>query len=171
MEDVSSDWVEQLLMYAQREDVGVVGGMVCYSDGAVRSAGKILGVKGTVGDAHPRFPEGHDGYKFRLTLVQNYSAVSRDCMMVRRDIWERFGGFDSRFGALADADFCLRLRESGYLNVWIPHSCVVCGNGCNNRISKDEKDLFRGRWKRELEQGDPYYNPNLTLLRGSFEEK
>ena len=170
-QDLSSDWIEQLLMFAQRNDVGAVGGMVRYKNGTVCTAGKILGVRGTVADAHPRFPMGHDGYKFRLTLAQNYSAVSRRLMMVRRTVWERFGGFDRRFGGLCDVDLCMRIREAGYQVVWTPYAEATCEDGVIKKPSKDEMELFRGRWKKELEQGDPYYNPNLTLLRGDFSEK
>ena len=170
-QDLSPDWIEQLLMFAQRSDVGAVGGMVRYKNGTVCTAGKILGVRGTVADAHPRFPMGHDGYKFRLTLAQNYSAVSRRLMMVRRTVWERFGGFDRRFGVLCDADLCMRIREAGYQVVWTPYAEATCEDGVIKKPSKDEMELFRGRWKKELEQGDPYYNPNLTLLRGDFSEK
>lgn len=162
------DWIEQMLMFAQREDVGAVGGMVRYEDGSVRSAGKILGVKGTAGDAHHRYPKGHDGYKFRLTLAQNYSAVSSECMMVRRGVWERYGGFDQSMRELADVDFCLRLREDGYLVVWTPYAEVISVEGTRHKRSKKAENKFCDKWGK---MRDPYYNPNLTLLRGDFEEK
>ncbi len=165
---VTSDWVEQMLMFAQREDVGAVGAMIRYEDGTVCSAGKILGVKGTAGDAHPRFPKEHDGYKFRLTLAQNYSAVSSKCMMVRRDIWERYGAFDASMEHLADVDFCLRLREEGYLIVWTPYAEMSTREDTKQKISKQVINRFREKWGVVK---DPYYNPNFTLLRGDFEEK
>ena len=162
------DWIEQMLMFAQREDVGAVGGLIRYADGSVYSAGKIIGVNGTAGDAHHRFPEEHEGYKFRLTLAQNYSAVSSACMMVRRDIWERYGAFDAAMGPLADVDFCLRLREEGYLVVWTPYAKMVTQENKKRKAWNSLRKKFHEKWG---DKKDPYYNPNLTLLRGSFEEK
>ena len=170
-EVITPDWIEQMLMYAQREDVGAVGAMIWSADDTVYSAGKILGVKGTVGDSHRRYPKGHDGYKFRMTVAQNYSAVSDVCMMVRKDVFERMGYFDASFGAFADVDFCLRLREAGYLVVWTPYAEVRYHAEPQYLVSKESAELFRARWNDVLEQGDPYYNPNLILLRADFGEK
>jgi len=162
------DWIEQLLMFAQREDVGAVGAMIRYDDGTVCSAGKILGIKAAAGDSHPRFPRGHDGYKFRLTLAQNYSAVSSKCMMIRRDVWEQYGAFDASMGPFADVDFCLHLREEGYVIVWTPYAEMTAREDAKGKVSKQMINRFREKWGM-LE--DPYYNPNFTMLRGSFEEK
>jgi len=170
-EIITPDWIEQMLMHAQRTDVGAVGAMLWYPDDTVEHAGKIIGVKGTAGNAHRRFPRGNDGYKFRLSLVQNYSAVSSACMMVRRTLWEKLAGFDTAFGAFADVDFCLRLREIGYLIVWTPYAELYHHAIPQTGFSKDSVQRFRERWKDILEQGDPYYNPNLNLLRGDFTEK
>ena len=162
------DWIEQMLMFAQREDVGAVGGLIRYADGSVYSAGKIIGVNGTAGDAHDRYPNGHDGYKFRLTIAQNYSAVSSACMMVRRSVFERYGAFDATMGPLADVDFCLRLREDGYLVVWTPYAEMVTQENKKRKAWNSLRKKFHEKWG---DKKDPYYNPNLTLLRGSFEEK
>lgn len=170
-EVLTPDWIEQMLMFAQREDVGAVGAMIWSADDTVYSAGKILGIKGTVGDAHRRYPKGHDGYKFRMTLAQNYSAVSDVCMMVRKDVFERMGYFDASFGAFADVDFCLRLREAGYVNVWTPYAEVRYHAAPQYGISEESAAIFRDRWSAVLAQGDPYYNPNFTLLRADFGEK
>lgn len=169
-EVLTSDWIESLLMYAQRKDVGAVGCMVWYADDTVCSAGKIIGIRGTVGDSHPRFPKGHDGYKFRLTLAQNYSAVSSKCMMTRRELWNRYNSFDSAFDSMADVWFCLYLRNAGYLNVWTPYA-EVRTNQKFRKQGREQIIRFRKTWKNVLGQGDPYYNPNLTLLRGDFGEK
>lgn len=170
-EILTPDWIEQMLMYAQRQDVGAVGGMLLYPDDTVASAGKIVGVKGTAGDAHRRFPKDHMGYKFRMQLVQNYSAISSGCMMVRKDVWEQAGGFDEKFGLLADVDFCLRLREMGYLIVWTPYAQLRWNIEYLEKPSQQDKRSFRERWSVLLETGDPYYHPNLSLFAGDFGEK
>lgn len=170
-EVLTPDWIEQMLMYAQRQDVGAVGTMIWTGNDTVYSAGKIIGVKGAAGDAHRRYPREHDGYKFRMTVAQNYSAVSDVCMMVRRELFERLDFFDASFGAFADVDFCLRLREAGYLVVWTPYAEVRYNAPIQYSFSKESVELFRARWNAVLEQGDPYYNPNFSLLSADFGEK
>lgn len=168
-EIITPDWIEQMLMYAQRQDVGAVGAMLWMPNDTAYSAGKILGVKGTAGDAHRRYPKGHDGYKFRMTVAQNYSAVAKECMMVRRELWESVGK-DYLHDALSDVDFCLKLREQGYQIVWTPYAEVYMHKS-HVAPDKNEIRVFRSRWKKQLENGDPYYNPNLSLLSGDFSEQ
>ena len=170
-EVLTPDWIEQMLMYAQRQDVGAVGAMIWADNETVYSAGKIIGAKGAAGDAHRRYPKGHDGYKFRMIVAQNYSAVSDVCMMVRRDLIEHLGFFDATFGAFADVDFCLRLREAGYLIVWTPYVEVRYHAPIPYGFSKESAELFRRRWNAVLEQGDPYYNPNFSLLSADYSER
>ncbi len=167
---ISPDWMQELLMHARRDGVGAVGAMLCRPDDTVAHAGEILGIHGTAGSAHARFPKGHNGYKMRMTIVQNYSAVSGCCMMVRRALWEQLGGLDSTYGPLADVDFCLRLRELGLYNVWTPYAELYL-QAADNKPTKAEKQAFRTRWAKELAAGDPYYNPNLTLLCGDFSQR
>ena len=106
-----------------------------------------------------------------MTIAQNYSAVSDVCMMVRREVIERLGFFDATFGAFADVDFCLRLREAGYLVVWTPYAEVRYSASIQYGFSKESAELFRGRWDAMIEQGDPYYNPNFSLLSADFSER
>ena len=169
VEVITPDWIEQMLMYAQRADVGAVGSMLWNVNDTVYSAGKILGVKNSAGDAHRKYPQGHDGYKFRMTVAQNYSAVSKACMMVRRELWQSIG-FDEAFGKLMDVDFCLRLREKGYLVVWTPYAEMYYNGKGGLAVSKAEQKAFELRWGDALKHGDPYYNPNFTLLSGDFTE-
>ena len=169
-EVLTPEWIEQMLMYAQRADVGAVGPMLWNSNDTVYSAGKILGVKNSAGNAHSRFPKGHDGYKFRMTIAQNYTAVSEKCMMVRRDLWEQVR-FDSAMAEWMGVDFCLKLREKGYVIVWTPYA-EVCYYGANGSdVSKQARKLFQNRWNHVMQLGDSYYNPNFSLLSGDFTEK
>ena len=171
-EIISPGWLTELLMYAQRADVGAVGGMLYYTDDTVEHAGVILGVGGTAGMAHQHYPRNSDGYKFRMELVQNYSAVTSACMMVRRTVWEEAHGMDGQFGPfLNGVDFCLRLRELGYLNVWTPYVELYHHIAYRKTIGTEEKNAFRERWEKVLAHADPYYNPNLNLRWGDFTEK
>ena len=168
-EIITPDWIEQMLMYAQRADVGAVGCMIWNPDDTVYSAGKIIGVHGTAGDAHRRYPKGHDGYKFRMTIAQNYSAVSNACMMIRKELWDQVLPIYMN-GVLADAEICLKLREKGYLVVWTPYAEVYLHKKYT-KPTKNEIRQFCSDWRNRLEEGDPYYNPNLSLLSGDFSER
>ena len=168
-EIITPDWIERMLMYAQRSDVGAVGGMLWYPNDTVYSAGKIIGIGQTAGDAHNRYPKGHDGYKFRMTIAQNYSAVSRACMMVRKELWEAFR-FDPSFETLGDVDFCLRVREKGYLIVFTPYAEAYI-HAPKQTVSKQERRSFAAKWQDVLRNGDPYYHPELNLFSGDFSEK
>ena len=155
-EVITPDWLEQMLMFAQRSDVGAVGAMLWYPDETVAHAGLIVGEDGTVLRAHHHYPREADGYKFRMSLAQNYSAVSGECMMVRRALWGPFGGRKFK----STTEFCLALREAGYLNVWTPYA---------------ELYLHAENWEVEhipaTGKEDPYYNPNLTMKREDFSVK
>ncbi len=165
-------------MYSQRPDVGAVGSMLYYPDDRVQHAGIILGMGGTAGHCFRYHKRGKFAYCGRLQHVQNLSAVTGACMMTRRDAFEAVGGFDEKLAvSYGDVDFCLRLRKAGYLVVWTPYAELYHRESASRGYEDAPEDkpkreaelkLFRERWSRELAEGDPYYNPNLTLLRGDF---
>lgn len=177
-EVISPNWLEEMLMFSQRSDVGAVGAMLYYPDDTIQHAGVIVGLGGVAAHSHRHFRRGDGGYANRLTLVQNLSAVTGACMMLRREVWEQVGGLDESFVvALNDVDLCLRIRQAGYLVVWTPYAELYHyeskSRGYENTPEKearfeDEKRRFRLRWEQELLKGDPYYNPNLTLDREDF---
>lgn len=120
---ITPDWIQELLMYVQRPDVGAAGAKLYYQDDTVRRAGIILGIRGTAGQVFYRWPRESIGACCRLVHVQNLSAVSGSCMMVRRAVWETVGGLDTGYAAvLGDADLCLRIRAAGFLIVWTPYA-------------------------------------------------
>ena len=179
-EVITSEWMEEMLMFAQRPDVGAVGSMLYYPGDTVQHAGVILGIgTAAAGHAHLGFPRGHSGYYGRMSVASNMSAVTGACMMVPRHVYEEVGGLDESFQvALNDVDFCLRIREKGYLIVFTPFSELYHyesktrgsdNNGGENRIRFErEAEHFRTKWAEVLAKGDPYYNPNLTLEREDF---
>lgn len=172
-EVISPGWIEEMLMYAQRPDVGAVGGRLLSADGSILQGGVVLGKGGTAGSVYQGAGGQEIGYMDRLAYAQNMTAVSSDCMLIRRDVWEKAGGLDEAFGKeLAGADLCMRIRKEGYLIVWTPfaelyHHGSAPRSGAKRsgkRARPDgEAELFRSRWRAEIEEGDPYYNPNLTL--------
>ena len=178
-EVVTRNWIEELLMYAQRDDVGAVGCMLYYEDYAIQHAGIVIGLGAhrTAGHTHYRMGKDNLGYMGRLCYAQNVSAVTGACMMTKKSLFESVGGLDEEFKvALNDVDYCLRLRELGKLNVFTPfaelfhYESKSRGTDVTEEASKENADrynkeceLFRTRWKELLEKGDPYYNPNFSL--------
>ncbi len=178
IEVITPDWLEQMLMYSQREDVGAVGAMLYYPDDTVQHAGVILGIGGVGGHAHKYFPRGDHGYMSRMAITQNYSAVTAACLMMRREVWNEVGGLDEDFAvAFNDVDLCMKIRKAGYLIVWTPYAELYHyeskTRGLEDTPEKQarfsgEVKRFLDRWDKELVAGDPYYNPNLTLDREDF---
>ena len=177
-EIITPDWIEQMLMYAQRPDVGAVGAMLLYPDGTVQHAGIILGMEGVAGHCFIQSPGSASGYHGRLQYAQDLSAVTGACMMVRRDVWEKVGGLDETFSvSYNDVDLCMRMRKKGYLIVWTPEAKLYhlesASRGYDDTPEKmarmkREYAMFKTRWSAELDAGDPYYNPNLSLYRYDF---
>lgn len=178
IEILTPDWLEQMLMYTQRKDVGAAGMMLYYPDDTIQHAGVILGIGGVAGHSHKYFKRGDYGYVSRLTIAQNLSAVTAACMMIRSDVFRQVGGLDEGFAvAFNDVDLCMKIREAGYLIVWTPYAEAYHyeskSRGVEDTPEKQKRfegevHRFMDKWGRILEQGDPYYNPNLTLEREDF---
>ena len=170
-------------MFAQREDVGAVGAKLYYGDKTVQHAGVVLqlGAHRTAGHIHCRQGRDSIGYMGKLCYAQNVSAVTAACLLVSKAKYEEVGGLDENFRvALNDVDFCLKLREKGYLNIFTPYSelyhyeSISRGSdleGANlARLDKEAED-FKTKWKEVLDKGDPYYNPNFSLDNNDYSLK
>ena len=178
IEVITPDWMEQMLMFAQRKDVGAAGAMLYYPDDTVQHAGVILGIGGVAGHAHKYFKRGDYGYASRMTIAQNMSAVTAACILMPRKVWDEVGGLDEGFAvAFNDVDLCMKIRKAGYLIVWTPYAELyhyesksrgLEDNPEKQKRFKGEIDRFISRWGKELADGDPYYNPNLTLVTEDF---
>ena len=183
-EVITRTWMEELLMYAQRDDVGAVGCMLYYPDKTIQHAGIVLGMGAhrTAGHSHYRMAKENLGYMGRLCYAQNVSAVTGACLMVKRSLFEEAGGLSEDLAiALNDVDFCLKLRKKGLLNVFTPfaelyhYESASRGTDVGAQAQREkaerynrECDLFRERWKKELDAGDPYFNPNFSLDHSNF---
>lgn len=178
VEIITPDWLEQMLMFAQRADVGAVGVKLYYPDDTVQHAGIGLGLLTLAGHYHKGFLREHPGYMGRLSFAQNMTAVTAACMMVRREVFDEIDGFDESFAvAFNDVDLCMRIRQKGYLIVFTPYAELYHyeskSRGIDDTVEKrkrfeGEVTRFQTRWKKELEAGDPYYNPNLSLDSEDF---
>ena len=178
-EVITPDWIEQMLMFAQRQDVGAVGAKLYYYDNTVQHAGLGLGLLTLAGHLHRNSLRENPGYMGKLIHAQNLSAVTGACVMIPRKVWDQLGGLDESFAvAFNDVDLCMRIRQAGYLIVWTPYAELYHyeskSRGCDDTPEKKERFSsevlrFQQRWKRELELGDPYYNPNFTLDSEGYE--
>jgi GT2 family glycosyltransferase len=177
-EVISPGWMEAMLRYALRTEIGAVGAKLFYPDGTIQHGGIAVGLPDIAVHLHRGFPADSAGYMGRLKAAHNVSAVTAACMMVRRSLFCEAGGFDERLPyAFNDVDFCLRLRKRGFRNVWTPYAELYhhesSTRGYEATIEKQkrlekETTIFLESWRDELEKGDPYYSPNLSLSDGAF---
>ncbi|MHC1685685.1 MAG: glycosyltransferase family 2 protein [Clostridiaceae bacterium] len=178
---INNDWLENMLQYAQRNDVGAVGAKLYFPDDTVQHGGVILGIGGVAGHSHKNYFRDEYGYFSRLKIVQNLTAVTAACVMIRRDVYNEVNGLDEAFKvAFNDVDLCMKIRDKGYLVVWTPYTELYHYES-KSRGSEDtpekvkrfnsEIDRFTKKWKDELDKGDPYYNKNLSLHNEDFSLK
>ena len=178
---ITMNWLEAMLMYAQRDDVGAVGAKLYYGDKTIQHAGVVvgLGAHRTAGHTHYKINYDNLGYMGKLCYAQNVSAVTGACLMVKKSLYDKLNGLDEEFRvALNDVDFCLRLREKGYLNVFTPFAelyhfeSISRGSDIEEEAKakryEQESEVFRNRWKEILAKGDPYYNPNFSLDHSDY---
>ena len=175
-EVITPEWLENMMGYCQREDVGIVGAKLLYPDNTVQHAGVVVGIAGFAGHILTGYDRYATGYLWRLATTQDESAVTGACLMVKRSVFEELHGLDESFAVgLNDIDFCLRARALGKLVVFTPEACLYHyeskSRGLENTPEKKarlqkEVDHFRERYRDFLKKGDPYYNPNLSIVRG-----
>lgn len=163
----SKDWLRIMVGHAQRDEVGAVGARLIYPDGSIQHTGVAIAVAGTANHLMRDLPPSANPYFGFTKLTRNFSAVTGACMMVRREVFESIGGFDPDFAvAYNDIDFCLKLRQRHYLIVVDPNACFVHyesrSRGASGDLAGDA--MFWQRWETVMNEGDPYYNPNLTRL-------
>lgn len=176
IEMITPSWMEELLGTCQRTEVGAVGVKLYYPDNTVQHAGIVVGIGGSArGIGQNMFvglSRGRSGYLHKASLTMDYSAVTAACMMVKRDVYEKVGGFaDALAVAFNDVDFCLKVRALGLLVVYQPR-VEAYHYESKSRGSEDtpekvarfqrEIDYMRETWIGILKNGDPYYNPNFS---------
>lgn len=178
---ISSETIWELLSHAMRPEVGIVGARLYFPDDTIQHAGVIVGYGGVAGHAFLGLSRDNPGYQKRIWCIQDYSAVTAACMMIPRTVYEEVGGLSEEYRvAFNDIDFCLRVREAGYLVVYNPYAELYHyeskSRGCENTKEKmlryqQEVQLFTRRWREILLKGDPYYNVNLSLDQKDFLER
>ncbi len=178
VEVITPDWIEEMLGHCQRADTAIVGAKLFYPDGTIQHAGTVIGIGGIAGHMFVDMPGNRTGYLHKASLQQDMSAVTAACMMVKKCIFDKVDGFEEKLSvAFNDVDFCLRVRQMGYLIVYDPY-VELYHYESKSRGTEDSKEkvrrfqkeieFMRCRWEKILKEGDPYYNKNLSLLKWNY---
>ncbi|MDN2582340.1 glycosyltransferase family 2 protein [Aquibium sp. ELW1220] len=178
VEVITPEWLAEMVSWAQLDRVGCVGAKLYFPDDTIQHAGVILGIGGVAGHSHKHLPRGENGYFSRARVLQNLSAVTGACLLVRRSVYDEVGGLDEvQFKvAFNDVDFCLRVGAAGYDNVWTPFAELYHHESPSRGAddTPEKKARFDGeiaamkeRWPAQL-AADPYYSPNLTTHAEDF---
>ena len=178
IEITDPDWLREMVSHAIRKDIGCVGAKLLYPNKTIQHAGVIIGIGGVAGHSFKNYPSTHSGYKHRLKLVQNYSAVTAACLVVEKEIFEKVGGFDEENLKVAfnDVDFCLKVLLAGFRNLWTPYSVMIHHESASRGLEKTitQKKRFQKevlfmqkKWSDTL-MNDSFYNPNLSLDSEDF---
>ncbi len=178
IEVIGPDWLTEMVSHVCRPEIGCVGAKLYYANDTIQHAGIVLGLWGVAGHAHKRFPRHAEGYRQRVMCVQNFSAVTAACLVVRKDVYLQVGGLDEAHLAVSfnDVDFCLKVRGAGYRNLWTPYAELYhlesISRGTDDTPEKKSRerreiDYMRATWAAALD-ADPCYSPNLTHRREDF---
>lgn len=178
IEVISPDWLSELVSHALRPGIGAVGARLWYPNNTLQHGGVILGLGGVAGHPHRQMPMNNKGYFGRASVIQSFSAVTAACLVIKKSIYEDVGGFNEIDLSVAfnDVDFCLRLLDAGYRNIWTPFAELYhhesATRGLDNTPEKQlrfnaEVEYMKQKWGGKL-LNDPAYNPNLTLSYGDF---
>ena len=178
IEVISPEWLTEMVSHAVRPDIGCVGAKLYYSNDTIQHAGVICSIGGVAGHSHKFYPRSRPGYFSRLLLVQNLSAVTAACLLVRKNVFDEVQGLDdvNLKVAFNDVDFCLKVREAGYRNLWTPYAELYhyesISRGAEDSPEKIER--FNGevafmldKWGKSI-GSDPFYNPNLSKTKEDF---
>ncbi|MHB1679698.1 MAG: glycosyltransferase [bacterium] len=171
-EVINEDWLSEMIQYAQRKDVGIVGAKLFHPDDSIQHAGVIIGINNFAGHMFYGYPKNYPGYMDRLQIVQNLSAVTGACLMIRKEVFIELGKFDESDTPSDDIDLCLKAREKDYLVVFTPYAMLYHKEFGTRPYDKLKEEIaynyFRKKWSNILIKGDPYYNLNLSKLRADF---
>lgn len=168
---LSKDWLKELVSFAIQKEIGAVGGKILDKRETILSGGLILGFDGLIGTAFRGFPRETNENLFRAQVINNFSAISVQCLAVRRELFDEIGGFDTEnlSDSLFGADFCLKVRERNLRVVFTPYAELIqVEKTCvQTKPNAKESEFFKKIWQNVIEK-DPFYNPNLSLEKETF---
>lgn len=170
--------IAEMLSYIVRDEIGIVGARLCYPDDTIQHGGVIVGLGGIAGAAFVGQHEKENTYMHRMMCLQDLSAVTAACLLTKREVFEACGGlYEGLAVAFNDIDYCMKVRRLGYRCVYDPYAVFYHyeskSRGLEDSPEKIERfngeiAVFASRWGGILSEGDPYYNPNLTLRKANF---
>ncbi len=173
VEIITKNWLEEMLSFAQREDVGIVGAKLLYPDNTVQHAGVVVGMGGIAGHINKLIRDDDIGYFARAKVINNYSGVTAACFIIKKELYDKVEGLDEDFKvAFNDVDFCMKIRNLNKLIVYTPYAKLYHYESKTRGYEdtpekqmrfKSEIDRFKLKWEKELEKGDPFFNPNFRL--------
>ena len=178
IEVISPDWLSEMVSHALRPEVGAVGARLWYTNDTLQHGGVIIGIGGLAGHSHKHLHRNQPGYFGRANLIQSFSAVTAACLLIRKSIFNSLEGLNEMDLQVAfnDVDFCLRVRESGYRNIWTPYAELYhhesATRGYEDTPEKEarfqkEATYLKKYWNSVLHY-DPAYSPNLTFNHEDF---
>ena len=175
---IAENFIEEMLGFCQRDDVGAVGARLLYQDDTIQHAGVVVGFGGIAGHTFIGLHKAENSYFHRAMCAQDYSAVTAACMMSKRTIFEKTGGFSEELAvAFNDIDYCMKVRSLGKMVVYAPYAVLYHyeskSRGLEDtpeKVARFNREVakFAKKWPDILKEGDPYYNPNLTLRKSNF---
>ena len=175
---ITPDWLSEMLGVSQRADVGAVGARLYYPNDTIQHAGCVIGMGGVAGTVFVGLQRGRTGYLHKAALLQDLSAVTAACLMMKRSVFDEVGGFEEKLAvAFNDIDLCLRVGEAGYRVVYDPYAELYHDESLTRgpeddpakvRRFQEEIEFMRTRYEGLLKRGDPYYNPNLSLKKWNY---
>jgi GT2 family glycosyltransferase len=172
IEILSRGWLDEMVSHCVRDDIGCVGAKLYYPNNTIQHGGVVLGIGGVAGHSHKYFPKDHPGYFKRLKITQNYSAVTAACLAVRKTVFEQVGGLNEKDLTIAfnDVDFCLKVQEAGFRNLWTPYAEMIHhesvsrgGENTPEKVVRFNKEVayMQQTWN-DILLNDPCYNPWLS---------
>ena len=174
------DWLEEMLSNFQRDEgIGAVGVKLLYPDTTIQHAGVIIRLGGIAGHGFSRMENENTGYFGRAVLKQDYTAVTAACMMTSRKVFSEVSGYEEDLAvAFNDVDLCLKIRKAGYRIIYDPEVTHIHYESLSRGHETEspekqkrfdfEKKYMYEKWRDIIDSGDPFYNPNLTIVRGDF---
>jgi len=166
---ITPEWIEELLMHAQFDNVGAVGAKLLLPNDSIQHGGIIIGLGSLhiAANSHLGVHKENLGYMGKMFYAQNVTAVTSACLMIKKSDFISVGGFDEKLNmAFNDVDFCLKLRDKGLSNIFNPFAVLYHHQNqsfYDETIFLKESEYFKHKWESTLAKGDPYYNPNFSL--------
>jgi GT2 family glycosyltransferase len=161
-------WLNELAQWAVRPEIGVVGAKLIRKNHTIQHAGIVMGLSGFAGHIYLNAPEDYHGLLGSVDWTRNYLAMTGACQMVRREVFNDVGGYDEGYRlAFGDIDFCLKVHEKGYQNVYTPFAQLYHYEGSSRGYQTPVEDALKGYDTLEtyLINEDPFFSPNLTYTR------